>query len=274
MASTPAGQEILLSKNDLSDRFWRIIVEQTSRWNFCYLMPDPPGSQIRIVIPSALQMGWMESSPYFCTVTETEREFIQWLADQKIDCPPHPLKKYMLPQDLVSTIGEEIPSPNNDGNQGAYLVQVYIDDYILAVIEDEARTLLRRIARATLYRVHSIFPPPEITNHEGGKDSVSIKKLEKGDATFLPHKVILGFLLNGIARTVCLPPEKADKICLELQRPLLKKSRVPSKRYLSILGKVSNATRILPATKGLTTPLYKALQGGPKIICAGKHSEL
>jgi hypothetical protein len=54
---------------------------------------------------------------------------------------------------------------------------VYVDGYILAVIEDKARTLLRRITQVTLYGVHSIFPPPEITNHEAGKDSVSIKKV-------------------------------------------------------------------------------------------------
>jgi hypothetical protein len=93
MAGTPEGQEILLSKVDLSDGFWRIIVQEEARWNFCYVMPDPPGAPIRIVVPSALQMGWMESPQYFCTATETGRDFIQWLIDQKIDCPPHPLKK-------------------------------------------------------------------------------------------------------------------------------------------------------------------------------------
>jgi hypothetical protein len=272
MAGAPAGQEILLSKVDLSDGFWRIIVEEAARWNFCYVMPDPPGAPIRIVIPSALQMGWMESPQYFCTATETGRDFIQWLVDQKIDCPPHPLEKFMLPQDLVGTIDTKDATPTGE-DPGAYSVNVYVDDYILAVIENQKRTLLRRIARATLYGVHSIFPPPEITKHEGGKDSVSIKKLEKGDATFLPQKLILGFMLDGTARTVRLPQEKANSICIELLR-LLKKSRVPNKRFLSIVGKISNATRILPAAKGLMTPLYKALRGEPKMIGIGKHSEL
>jgi hypothetical protein len=272
MASTPEGQEILLSKVDLSDGFWRIIVEEAARWNFCYVMPDPPGAPIRIVIPSALQMGWMESPQYFCTATETGRDFIQWLVDQKIDCPPHPLEKFMLPADLVGTLGETDPAPS-DENQGASSINVYVDDYILAVVEDAQRTLLRRIARATLYGVHSIFPPPEITKHEGGKDSVSIKKLQKGDATFLPQKIVLGFLLDGRKRTVQLPQEKADKLCTELQR-ILKKSRVPSKRFLSVVGRISNATRILPAAKGLMTPLYKALRGEPKMVGIGKHSDL
>jgi hypothetical protein len=218
-------------------------------------------------------MGWMESPQYFCTATETGRDFIQWLVDQNIDCPPHPLEKFMLPQDLVGTIGPDEPAPTDEADDGTSSINVYVDDYILAVVEDAARTLLRRITRATLYGVHSIFPPPEITNHKGGKDSISIKKLEKGDATFMTKKLVLGFMLDGKERTVRLPLEKAEKIDTELQR-LLKKSRVPSKQFLSITGKVSNATRILPAAKGLMTPLYKAMRGTPKMIGLGKHSEL
>jgi hypothetical protein len=272
MAKTPEGQEILLSKVDLSDGFWRIIVQEDARWNFCYVMPDPPGAPVRIVVPSALQMGWMESPQYFCTATETGRDFIQWLIDQKIDCPPHPLEKFMLPADLVNTMDDPHKS-HDDENDGAYSVNVYVDDYILGVVEDKNRTLLRRVARSTLYGIHSIFPPPEVTQHKGGKDSVSIKKLEKGDAKFMPLKVVLGFLLDGKGRTVRLPQDKADRICLELTR-MLKKNRIPLKRFLSSVEKVSNATRILPAAKGLLTPLYRALRGDPKMIGLGKDSEL
>jgi hypothetical protein len=145
MASTPEGQDILLSKVDLSDGFWRIIIEESARWNFCYVMPDPPGASICIVVPSALQMGWMESPQYFCTATETGRDFIQWLVDQKIECPPHPLEKFMLPQDLVGTLGPDKPEPAGEKDEGASSINVYVDDYLLAVVEDQARTLLRRI---------------------------------------------------------------------------------------------------------------------------------
>jgi hypothetical protein len=103
MAKTSEGQEILLSKADLSDGFWRIIVQEDVRWNFCYVMPDPPVAPIPIVVPSTLQMGWMESPQYFCAATETGWDFIQWSIDQKIDCLPHWLETFMLPSDLVGT---------------------------------------------------------------------------------------------------------------------------------------------------------------------------
>jgi hypothetical protein len=40
MASTPADQEIRLAKVDLSDGFWRLLVNPKQKWNFCYVMPD------------------------------------------------------------------------------------------------------------------------------------------------------------------------------------------------------------------------------------------
>jgi hypothetical protein len=142
------------------------------------------------------------------------------------------------------------------------------------VVEDKNRTLLRGVARSTLYGIHSIFPPPEVTKHKSGKDSVSIKKLEKGDAKFMTLKVVLGFLLDGKGRTVRLSQDKAGRICLELTW-LLKNNQIPLKRFLSrSVGKISNATRILLAAKGLLTPLFWALWGDPKMIGLGKDSEL
>jgi hypothetical protein len=262
MASRPEGQTILLSKVDLSDGFWRILVKEAAQWNFCYVMPDPPGAPVRIVVPSALQTGWMESPQYFCTATKTGWDFIQWLVDQKIDCPPHPLERFMLPQDLVGTIGPDKPVPSNEADKGASAINIYLDDYILAVVEDAARTLLRRITRATLYGVHSIFPPPEITEHERGKDPISVKKLEKGDATFMPKKLILGFVVNGELWSVQLPFEKAGKINTELQQ-LLKKSGVPSKRFLTI-----QCNSHLASSKGPHDP---AVQGTARQTKNGWH---
>ena len=42
VASTPADQEIRLSKVDLSAEFCRLLVEPAQKQNFCCVMPDPP----------------------------------------------------------------------------------------------------------------------------------------------------------------------------------------------------------------------------------------
>jgi hypothetical protein len=263
MAETPEDQEIRLSKVDLSDGFWRLVVKPEQKWNFCYVMPDPPGSRVRIVVPSALQMGWAESPAYFCAATETGRDIVDMLLREKVQLPEHPLEQFLQPHDIPKTApkGQEHTS-----------VGVYVDDYILAVVESDDRSLIRRVSRATLHAIHSIFPPPESSGHVGGKDPISRKKLEKGDARFDIEKEILGFMINGAERTVRLSEAKAQAIADEIGK-VLRKSHVPLKRFRSLLGKLQHAARILPAAKGLFSPLNKATKGEPKEVGLGKHSE-
>jgi hypothetical protein len=101
----------------------------------------------------------------------------------------------------------------------------------------------------------------------------SLKRNSKREIkNFQEDKIILGFLFNGEYRTVQLPTDKADGIITEIQRQL-KKNRVPLKRFLTIVGRIMNAARILPAAKALTRPLYKAMKGSPKMVGLGKDSE-
>jgi hypothetical protein len=212
MASTPANKTILFSKIDLSDGFWRMIVQKDQRWNFCYGMPDLSGTKLRIVVPSALQMGWKEPPPYLCAATEYGRDLIQWLVDTNAQFLPHPFKQFLLPANLQTTgdgssmqiekslANDAITVDQGDHtihDEGAYIIKVYVDDYILGVIKDINCTLVGCVARAALFGIHSIFPLPHITGHTGGKDSITEKKLAKGDARFLEDKIILGFLFNG-----------------------------------------------------------------------------
>jgi hypothetical protein len=61
MATVPEEEHIHFSKMDLADGYWRMVVEPESQWNFAYVMPSDPGTPTRLVVPSALQMGWNES---------------------------------------------------------------------------------------------------------------------------------------------------------------------------------------------------------------------
>jgi hypothetical protein len=109
------------------------------------------------------------------------------------------------------------------------------------------------MARAALIGIHSVFPLVKITGHKGGKDPISMKKLEKGGATMETSKEVLGFLVNGINRTMQLPAKKATVIIDELSK-LLKKKSIPFKRMERIVGKLIHAATILPTSKALLTP--------------------
>lgn len=65
MYEVPPEEEIHFAKIDLADGYWHMIVEEESRWSFAYVLPGPVDAPIRLVIPSALQMGWNKSPAYF-----------------------------------------------------------------------------------------------------------------------------------------------------------------------------------------------------------------
>jgi hypothetical protein len=95
MRDTPAGLHILMSKLDISDGFWRLIVRNEDCFNFAYVLPQRDGEPCRIVVPSAVQMGWVESPSLFCAVTETARDLAQHFVDEAIPLPPHHVESSM-----------------------------------------------------------------------------------------------------------------------------------------------------------------------------------
>ena len=90
---------------------------------------------------------------------------------------------------------------------------MYVDDFCLA-IQPDSKEYLVCMSQAALTAIYSIFPGPERGGHVGGRDQVSAKKLKYGDARWARVKTILGFDLDGEARTVQLPPVKLDEITM------------------------------------------------------------
>jgi hypothetical protein len=90
MRDTPEGLHILFSKLDISNRFWRLVVREADSYNFAYILPQQDSKPIQIVVPSAVQMGWVESPPLFCAVTKSARDLTQHLVDNRV-CRPHAL---------------------------------------------------------------------------------------------------------------------------------------------------------------------------------------
>jgi hypothetical protein len=255
----------MLSKIDLSDGFWRMIIEALGAWNFCYVMPDPPGSPIRIVVPSALQMGWAESPAYFCAATETARDIIQaGLVSARVELPPHCFENFMHPAKAAKRSKSDSP---------ANTMVVYVDDFIRASVENADSTLLGRISCAALHGIDSIFPPLNVTGHTDSKDPISLKKLQRGDAQWSPKKEILGFLVNGKKKTVCITQAKADNIVGEIKQ-ILKKKHVQMKHYRHVVGKLRHVALIMPGVKGLFSSINKAFQGDPCVIGLGASSEV
>ena len=271
--------EILWQKVDLSDGFWRMVVEAGKELNFVFEIPARPGDTQRyFVVPSSLQMGWTNSPPYFCTATEAGRLLLQRILAFSLDDgldTPHPGEKHCLSADILK--GDWLPPLDL-----AVVAQVFVDDFVNGMAGPVGRLSLgaeqRWLARATLHAVHAIFPPPEVLDHQGGKDSISQKKVLKGDARFAPRKELLGLDVVGApgkGRVVILPQSKKEKYQAAIRQALDSPAyRVSMKQYQRILGKLIYAANVIPSMNKFFTPLYQELQGkGPEsFVGLGKRS--
>ena len=74
MATAPEGKKIYAAKWDVKDGFGRMSCEKGAEWNFAYVLPQEEGKPPKLVIPTSLQMGWLESPPYFGAASETARD--------------------------------------------------------------------------------------------------------------------------------------------------------------------------------------------------------
>ena len=64
-ATAPLADPIYMAKWDIKDGFWRLDCAPGMEWNFTYLLPSRDTNDPLLVVPTALQMGWIESPAYF-----------------------------------------------------------------------------------------------------------------------------------------------------------------------------------------------------------------
>lgn len=265
MKAVPPGKHILFSKEDISDGFWRLVVSEEDCFNFAYVLPQPPGEPLRIVVPAALQMGWVESPGYFCCATETIRDLINYHVDNNTALPEDPIEQELDVPNVPRRACEDDPSK---------LLQVYVDDFCNAATQSTDGTHLPTINRAIVHSIHSVLPPPAVTGHQNGKQPISQKKLAKGEGDWRTEKEMIGFEWEGRKRTVCLPTKKSKQYVADTKAMLYKKRRAPVKRFQTVVGKLRHAARVMPAAKAFFTPLNHALRGSPKHVGLGKSSEV
>ncbi len=264
MRDTPASLHILMSKLDISNGFWRLIVHGNDCYNFAYVLPQREGEPCQIVVPSAVQMGWKESPALFCAVTESARDLAQWFVDTDVLLPLHEIKDLMDIDDVPLRGCAEVPTK---------LLQVYVDDFCYAATQSKDGLHIVMIRWAAIHRIKAVFPPPAVMKHQDGKDPISWKKLLQGYGHFESKKDMIGFSFDGVKRMVHLPPAKALAFIKEIHRILRRKS-VPLKTLQGVVGKVRHASIILPATRGFFTPINTTMRGSPKSVGLGANSDV
>jgi hypothetical protein len=150
-----------------------------------------------------------------------------------------------------------LPSSENDKRKFLSVLEVYINDFI-GLIQSTNTDHLLQFSRPILSAISNVFPPPEITNSSMGP-AVSVKKLVN-EGTWETRKEILGWLFDGIARTIELPENKGRTIRIETKRLIRSKSnRVHLKDFQKVHGKLQFAAITIPCGKPLLGPLDQAI---------------
>ena len=158
---------------------------EADKWNFAYVLPGNPEDPKRIVVPSALQMGWCESPSFFHAASETARDVAAELIQEPMGpCSPHPLEHWMVdpkkgPDNTLATTCEAFKT----------MLEVYVNDFC-SMVQTTNITHLQHVSRKILHAIHDVFPPPALTGHNSG-DPVSEKKLLQGDGISDMRKEIL-----------------------------------------------------------------------------------
>ena len=200
----------------IKDGFWRLDCEDGEEWNFAYVLPQEEGQPVKLVVPTSLQMGWIESPPYFCAAAETGRDVaVDYVETAFGSVEAHKFQKYSASgKDF-----ESLPKTSTDGKL-SYLVECYVDDYISLAIPT-SQEQLEHVANAVMTGIHDVFPADE--NDE--EDPISLKKLRKLESMWMVMKDILGFTFDGVNKTIWLEKPKRDALLEKLRGWIYGKQR-------------------------------------------------
>jgi hypothetical protein len=271
-ASTSKDEKIFMAKWDIKDGFWRLDCQHGQEWNFAYVLPRLDGPSTELVIPTSLQMGWIESPPYFCAASETARD----VAESYIESPVGSMPAHrFLEHTATSKPYAELPLESPAAAPGLkYLVDVYVDDFIGLVIPT-SRVQLDHVANSVMCGIHDVFPPDEVEQ----EDPISLKKLLQGEGSWDVVKDILGFVFDGSNKTIWLTDGKRDALLATMKgwlRSTRKNARfgVPFHEFRSIMYKVRHAFLAIPAGKGLLSPFYKILGKAPPVVFLRRQRKL
>ena len=110
-AETEDDARIFMAKWDIKDGFWRMDEEDGAEWNFSYVLPQSPGNPCLLVVPTSLQMGWVESPPFFCAASETARDVAQDYCETELGTLPiHKFTHYVTGNHTYAELPETDPT--------------------------------------------------------------------------------------------------------------------------------------------------------------------
>jgi hypothetical protein len=201
-AKADEDDKIFMSKWDVKDGFWQMDCREGEEWNFAYVLLQPTSKPIVLVAPSSLQMGWVESPPFFCAATKMSRAVATQYCKTPVGIlPDHKFMKYVTDNDTFHSFDNI-----EDGTKTCplnYLLEVFVDNFMAIVIPTTKEKMLH-IEKATMQGIHDCFP----ANDNDDNDPILHNKMKKVESNLSTWKTLLGFEFDGTDKTLWLKKDK------------------------------------------------------------------
>ena len=257
---------VYLGKIDIADGFYRVWVQIRDIPKLAVVLPGAPHADPLVAFPLALPMGWVESPPFFTTLTETVCD----LANAKLRESAHTSAPHRLEQAAATVVEPPPPPPpkawrsqqqhrNPVAQQPVSAVDIYVDDFLLLA---QTRHQRERVLRTTLHSIDDVFRKLEPSDPPHRKEPSSVKKLLKGDAAWSTRKRFLGWDLDTVEMTLNLPPHRLERLREVLAWIGPTRKRLPTAQWHQLLGELRSMSPALPGTRGLFSTLQAAIGKG------------
>ena len=279
--ANPRYGPVHMAKIDLADGFYRVKLAASGIEQLGVIFPRYPGEQQMIAFPLVLPMGWVESVPYFCAVTETVADLAnstpttlrlpQHPLEHLASTPPAELHDSDQPEPTVPPSATGRLAPADDSahltplgpkvlrpfQKPVRFTDIYIDDYILGV--QGAKPARAQHLRRILHAIDQVFRPLDNEDSPHRKHVPSVKKFRNGDAYLTTRKVILGWILDTLRGTLELPAHRQERLA-EIFSFLRGRDRVGLSKWRKILGELRSMAIGIPGSRGLFSLLQEGLK--------------
>ena len=276
----PKFGPVRISKADIKDGFYRRFLRAIDCLRLAIVLPKYEGEPQLIGIPLACTMGWVQSPPSFCTMSETVCDLANKRSSSSPTlAEPHRMEPHASSRDDLSydwtprpreadahaadaALGgsaspndlEEVAPPSNRPlKRPLGSTDVFVDDFIQLGQGGKRRMLALR--RHLYHAIDDILASPNVSV-EQRNEALSLKKLLKGEGAWETRKVLLGWIVDAMRQTIELPAHRKLMLAT-IFSDLAQRNRVSRKSWERILGKLRFVSTAIPGSAGL----FGALQG-------------
>jgi hypothetical protein len=207
---------IFLSKVDIADGFYRILVNANNVPKLGMVVPTKASEPQVVAFPLVLPMSWMQSPPLFTATNETVVNMANQALQASAHAGPHRLdivsgSLAAMPEFAPSSssalptlpLPSKAPPPRGRPRPPVKSWDVYVGDFMCmaqGTCQDR-----RHVKRVLLHTLDKIFRPLDLKDNKHRQEPASVKKMRKGDATWTMRKIILGWIMDAVCLTVKLP---------------------------------------------------------------------